>query len=185
MIKNDFKEKLEEIFNDKITKMEALTTQVTLLFFKDKKYIVKKVSLKTKNIYDFLASQKVEVVLFPQKQFTYNNEIYFIYKFVQDFSYPDEKKILDLIDVVDELHKKTGFTVRLNDINFKFFYRIYKNLDRIFQTLEMVIRESEERVKKTDFDWIVLSKYYIFLNAKKIMYQTQRKIHKYIRPDRT
>ena len=31
MIKNDFKEKLEEIFNDKITKMEALTTQVTLL----------------------------------------------------------------------------------------------------------------------------------------------------------
>ena len=44
----------------------------------------------------------------------------------------------------------------------------------------MVIRESEERVKKTDFDWIVLSKYYIFLNAKKIMYQTQRKIHKYI-----
>ena len=81
---------------------------------------------------------------------------------------------------MDELHKKTGFTVRLNDINFKFFYRIYKNLDRIFQTLEMMVRECEERIKKTDFDWIVLSKYYIFLNTKKIMYQSQRKIHKYL-----
>ena len=43
MIKIDFKEKIEEIFNDKIIKMEALTTQVTLLLFKNAKYIVKKV----------------------------------------------------------------------------------------------------------------------------------------------
>ena len=180
MIKIDFKEKIEEIFNEKIIKMEALTTQVTLLLFKNAKYIVKKVSIKSKNIYDFLASQKVENVLYPLKQFTYNNEIFFVYKYIQDFEYPNEKKIIDLINAMDELHKKTGFTVRLNDINFKFFYRIYKNLDRIFQTLEMMVRECEERIKKTDFDWIVLSKYYIFLNTKKIMYQSQRKIHKYL-----
>ena len=86
----------------------------------------------------------------------------------------------DLIDCVHELHKKTGFTVRLNDLNFKYFYRIYKNLDRIFQTLEMLVRECEERVVKTDFDWIILSKYNILLNVKKIMYPMQRKIHKYL-----
>ena len=180
MIKNDFKEKVEELFKEKIIKVEALTPQVTLLLFTNAKYIVKNVNLKTKNIYDFLASQKVDVALFPLKQFIYDNEIFFVYKYIQDFEYPSEKKILDLIEVMDELHQKTGFTVRLNDLNFKFFYRIYKNLDRIFQTLEMLVRECEERVKKTDFDWIILSKYNIFLTAKKIMYQTQRKIHKYL-----
>ena len=180
MIKNDFKEKIEQLFNDKILRIEALTSKVTLLSFKDNKFIVKKVNVKTKNIYDFLASQKVDVVLYPLKQFIYEKEIFFVYKYVNEYEYPSEKKISDLISVVDDLHKKTGFTVRLNDLNFKFFYRIYKNLDRIFQTLEMVVRECEERVNKTDFDWIILSKYYIYLNTKKIMYQLQRKIHKYV-----
>ena len=180
MIKNDFKEKLEELFKDKIIKIEALTLQVTLLSFETGKYIVKKVNVKTKNIYDFLASQKVENVLYPLKQFMYDNELFFIYKYIQDYEYPNEKKIFDLINTTYELHQKTGFTVRLNDSNFKYFYRIYKNLDRIFQTLEMLVRECETRSKKTDFDWMILSKYYIFISAKKIMYQLQRKIHKYL-----
>ena len=110
----------------------------------------------------------------------YNKEIYFIYNYVNNYEYPSEKKITDLTNTVYELHKKTGFTVRLNDENFKYFYRIYKNLDRIFQTMEMMVRECETRQKKTDYDWIILSKYYVFLDAKKIMYQLQRKIHKYI-----
>ena len=180
MIKNDFKEKLEELFKDKIVKIEALTLQVTLLSFDTGKYIVKKVNIKTKNIYDFLASQKVVDVLYPLKQFIYENELYFVYKYIQEYEYPSEKKISDLINVTFDLHQKTGFTVRLEDINFKYFYRIYKNLDRIFQTLEMFVRECEERSKKTDLDWIVLSKYYIYLSTKKIMYQLQRKIHKYL-----
>ena len=180
MIKNDFKERIEHLFDEKVIKMEALTSKVTLLSFTGKKYIVKKVNVKTKNIYDFLASQKVEVVLYPLKQFIYEKEIFFVYKFIPEYDYPNEKKIIDLINSVYELHQKTGFTVRLNDINFKYFYRIYKNLDRIFQTLEMLVRECEERENKTDFDWIILSKYHTFLDAKKIMYQLQRKIHKYV-----
>ena len=180
MIKNELLSKIEESFNSKILKQEALTDMVTLLSFNDSKYVIKKVNIRTKNIYDFLMSQKVENVLYPIKQFIYENEIYFIYKYVLDYEYPSEKKVVDLINSVYELHNKTGFTVRLTDINFKYFYRIYKNLDRIFQTLEMLIRECEIKEKKTDFEWIILSKYHIFLSVKKIMYQIQRKVHKYL-----
>ncbi len=180
MIKNEFITKIEEAFNFKILSQEALTNLVTLLSFKEGKIILKKVNIRTKNIYDFLASQKVNRVEFPIKQFKFDNDIYFVYKHINSYEYPSEKKISDLIDAVHELHKKTGFTVRLNDVNFKFFYRIYKNLDRIFQTLEMFVRECEEKQKKSDFEWIVLSKYHIFITAKKMMYQIQRKIHKYL-----
>jgi hypothetical protein len=180
MIKNEFILKIEESFNSKIIKQEALTDMVTLLYFNESKIVLKKVNVRTKNIYDFLASQNVENVLYPIKQFVYEKEIFFVYKFINDYEYPSEKKISDLIDVVHELHKKTAFTVRLTDVYFKYFYRIYKNLDRIFQTLEMLIRECETSNKKTDFEWILLSKYHIFISVKKIMYQLQRKIHKYL-----
>lgn len=180
MIKNEFASKIEEAFNSNIIKKEALTSTVTLLSFNDSKIVLKKVNIRTKNIYDFLASQKVENVLYPIKQFVFENEIYFAYKYINDYEYPNEKKIFDLIDAIHELHKKTGFTVRLTDINFKYFYRIYKNLDRIFQTLEMLVRECEVKNEKTDFEWIILSKYHIFLSVKKMMYSIQRKIHKYL-----
>lgn len=180
MLKNEKYSKVEEAFNNTIIKEEALTDMVTLLSFSDSKIIIKKVNKKTKNIYDFLASQKVDDILYPSKQFVIDKEIFFAYKYLNDYEYPSEKKINDLINTVDELHKKTGFTVRLNDINFKFFYRIYKKLDIIFQTLEMFVRECENKKEKTDFEWIILSKYHIFLSVKKLMYQIQRKIHKYV-----
>lgn len=180
MITNELVKKIEEAYGSEINKVEALTKQVTLLSFNDSKIILKNVNKKTKNTYDFLASQKVENVLYPLKKIVWENEIYFVYKYINSYEYPNEKKIKDLIDAVDEVHKKTGFVVRLNDVNFKYFMRIYKNLDRIFQTLEMFIRECEIKEKKTDFDWIILSKYHIFLTTKKMMYNLQRKIHKYI-----
>ena len=42
MIKNEFILKIEEVFNFKIEKQEALTTIVTLLSFKEGKLILKK-----------------------------------------------------------------------------------------------------------------------------------------------
>ena len=118
--------------------------------------------------------------IYPIKKIVYEHDCYFIYKYIQKYEYPNEKKVKDMLDSVDEVHKKTGFVMRLNDLNFKYFMRIYKNLDRIFQTLEMLVRETEVKSVKTDFDWIILSKYHIYLKTKKIMYDLQRKIHKYI-----
>ena len=180
MITSEFKLKLEEVFKDKIEKIEALTNNVTLLIFSKRKILLKKVNPKCKNTYNFLSSQNVNNVLFPIKQIVFNNEIFFAFSYQINLDYPEEKKIINLIELMDEVHKKTGFTVRLNDINFKYFYRSYKTLDRIFQTLEMMVRECEANPNKGDYDWIILSKYHIFLDCKKIMYQTQRKIHKYL-----
>lgn len=180
MLSDDLVNKVEESFGNKVIKIEALTDSVTLLYFSDQKVVLKRVNMKVKNIYNFIASQNVKNVVYPIKQFIFEKNIYFIYTYINNFEYPIEKKIIDLINNLGELQSKTSFTVKLNDNNFKFFYRIYKNLDRIFQTLEMLIRESELKEQKTDYDWIILSKYHVFIKCKKIMYEVQKKIHKYV-----
>lgn len=179
-MKNELINKIESSFQEKISKIEALTENVTLLSFKEGKIIVKRVNSKTKNIYNYLASQNILNVLFPLKQIVFENQIFFVYKYLNSYDYPDVKKALDLMNVINDVHQKTAFTVRLNDINFKYFMRIYKRLDRVFQTLEMLVRESEMKQEKTDYDWIILSKYKTFLNLKNMMYQLQKKIHKYL-----
>ena len=180
VLKNDLKNKIEESFKEKIIKEEAITFEVSLLQLGTGKIIVKRVSNKVKNTYDYLASQECKMVLYPLKQFIFEGDVYFIYKYMSKYNYPDIKKIDDLIDAMTLLHQKTSFTVKLSDKEFKYFFRIYKNLDRIFQTLEMFVRESEIKEEKTDNDWILLSKYNTFLKLKTIMYSLQRKIHKYI-----
>lgn len=180
MISDDLLVKIEESLKNKCIKKEALTEYVTLLSFSNNKYIVKEVSNKSKEIYDYMASQKVENVLYPKKRFLDNKKMYFLFDYIQSLEYPNEKKILNLIESLDELHKKTSFEIKSEDINFKYFLRIYKRLDRYFQTLEMLVRECEIKEKKSDFEWVILSKYNIFLDAKKVMYQLQRTIHKYV-----
>ena len=180
MLKNELILKIEDSFKEKIIKTEAITYEVTLLSFQTGKVIVKRVSNKVKNTYDYLASQECNMVLYPIKQFVLNGEVFFLYKYMPKYDYPDNKKIYELLDAMSSLHQKTGFVVRLNDDEFKYFYRIYKQLDRIFQTLEMLVRESESKPNKTDNDWILLSKYKTFMKLKNLMYQIQRKIHKYV-----
>ena len=175
-MKSELISKIESSLEEKILTIEALTENVTLLSFSKQKIIVKRVSSNAKNIYNYLASQKVSSVLFPIKQFVVDGQIFFLYKYLNSYEYPDVKKALDLMNVINDVHQKTAFTVRLNDINFKYFMRIYKQLDRTFQTLEMMIRECEMRPNKTDYDWIILSKYKTFINLKKMMYPLQKKI---------
>lgn len=180
MLKNELISKIEDSFKEKIIDQEAITFEVSLLSFNGFKIIVKKVNTKVKNTYDFLKSQDVMNVLYPLKQFVSDDGIYFVYKYMNKYEYPEIKKVYDLINSVDSLHSKTSFNVKLSDVNFKYFYRIYKSLDRIFQTLEMLVRESEIKQEKNDYDWIILSKYHTFLDVKNIMYSLQKKIHKYI-----
>lgn len=180
MLTNELKSKIIDSFKEEIINVEAISKNVSLLSFKTGKIIIKKVSDKSKNTYDFLASQECKMVLYPLKKFLLKGDTFFVYKYMSKYQYPDIKKIYEIIECMSSLHQKTGFTVRLNDKEFKYFYRIYKNLDRIFQTLEMLVRESEVKMEKNDNDWILLSKYKTFLNVKKIMYPLQKKIHKYV-----
>ena len=172
--------KLEKNFNAKIENEVALSTDVTLLSFHNKKIILKEVNQKVLDIYHFLASENVDNVRLPIKKITDGKKIYLAFNYVKPINYPEEKQIIDLINVIHNLHQKTAFDIKLETKYFKFFYRMYQKLDRIFQTLEMWVRESEQKPNKDDFDWIILSKYHHFLDAKSVMYQLQRKIHKYV-----
>ena len=118
--------KLEESLKAKINEIEALTDNVTLLSFSNGKYIIKEVSLKSKELYDYLASQKVGNILYPKKKIIFDKRIFFVFDYVINLEYPDEKKILDLIDTLDELHKKTSFEIKLEDINFNFKRKIIR-----------------------------------------------------------
>lgn len=180
VLNNELIKKIEETFNEKIISKKALTTEVTLLSFKNQKLIVKKVSKKTNQIYEYLRSSQFLNALYPIKKIIDNKAIFYLFNYLNSYEYPGEKKIIDMISVIKELHEKTSFNVKLEESNFKYFYRIYRKLDNIFQTLEMFVRESEVKDNKSDFDWIILSKYHIFLDCKTTLYNLQRKIHKYL-----
>ena len=179
-MKAELVKKLEDSFNDKIKEKIALTNSVTLLSFSKKKVIIKRGNQKTKKVYEFLKAENVEEVNYPLKMITDNKEIFFVYNYVNNYEAPNNKKIINLLESLKALHEKTSFEVKLADINFKYFMRTYRKLDFIFQNLEMLIREAEVKSKKTDLEWILLSKYHIYLDTKIIMYDLQRKIHKYV-----
>lgn len=173
-------EKLESIFNAKLIDEVALSEDVTLLSFTNRKIILKEVNQKVLDIYHYLASENVVGVRLPIKKISDGKKVYLAFAYLKPVKYHQEKQVLDLISTMNDLHHKTAFDIKLEPKYFKFFFRVYKGLDRIFQTLEMWIRESEQNPQKDDFDWIVLSKYHLFLDTKKIMYELQKKIHKYL-----
>lgn len=177
--KEDLK-KIEFSFNEEIIKTKALTEKVTLLSFKSQKIILKEVNKKALNIYEYLISVNFQGALLPIKKFNLSKRLYYVFNYLETYDIPKEKNIIMAFDVLKELQAKTMFLVKLSDKEFKYFYRIYKKLDRLFQTFEMFVRESEARANKTDFDWVILSKCAVFIDLKQEMYQLQRKIHKYI-----
>lgn len=173
-------DKIEDNFKDKIIKIDSLTTDVNLLYMTNQKLIVKEVNQKVLDIYHYLVSENIEGIRLPTKKLSDGQKVYLVFPYVKTINYPDGKQIIDLINVINNLHHKTAFTVKLEHKYFKFFYRVYQKLDRTFQTLEMWVREVEVKENKDDFDWIILSKYHIFLKAKQIMYPLQKRIHKYL-----
>lgn len=182
MLKNaEFIQKIETSLQTKITEVEDLTTNVTLVTTIDgSQYTLKTVPPKCRDVYDFLASQKVQCVSYPVKSFRETDGAFFLYRYVKALEYPPQKKISNLFEAITELHGKTAYEKKLPQKSFKYLHRTYKKLDTIFQTLEMIIREAELATVKTDIQWILLSKYSIFLKAKAELYELQKKIHKYI-----
>lgn len=171
---------LQKYFNDTITDINKVTNCVTLFTINNKKYIIKLVSSKSNEIYNFITSQQVQSVSYPIKKFKTSDGMYFLYNYEQELNFPTLKKTQHLVDAINELHKSTSYEKKLNKKNFKFLYRTYKKIDYKFQILEMYIREAEVKQAKSDVEWIMLSKYNVFLDTKIIMYNLQKKIHSYI-----
>lgn len=171
---------LNSYFKGEINNINKVTKNVTLFTINNKKYIIKLVSYKTNEVYNFITSQQVQSVSYPIKKFKTKDGIYFLYNYEQELNFPTVKKTQQLVDAISELHKSTSYEKKLNKKNFKFLYRTYKKIDYKFQILEMYIREAEVKQAKSDIEWIMLSKYNIFLDTKIIMYNLQKKIHNYI-----
>ncbi len=171
---------LENYFNSKVTNINKVTENVTLFVINNKKYIIKLVSSKSNEIYNFIISQQVQSVSYPIKKFKTKEGMYFLYTYESELNFPILKKTQQLVDAINVLHKSTSYEKKLNKKNFKYLYRTYKKIDYKFQILEMYIREAEVKQSKTDIEWIMLSKYNIFLDTKIIMYNLQKKIHTYI-----
>ncbi|MFI3252312.1 MAG: hypothetical protein R3Y60_04135 [bacterium] len=177
---NKLKDLLEQYFNNKVTNINKVTANVTLFCIEDQKYITKLVSSKCNEIYNFLLQQQISTVSYPLKKFRINEGLFFLYKYETELNIPVLKKTQQLLDSITVVHKGTSYEKKLNKKNYKYLFRTYKKTDYKFQMLEMYIREAEVKQSKNDFDWVILSKYSIFLDTKIIMYNLQKKIHNYI-----
>lgn len=82
--------------------------------------------------------------------------------------------------VLSEIFVATSYELTLKKEHLKNLNNIYKLLDNKFNYFEMRIREIELNPIKRDIDWIILSKYYILLDAKVYLYDLQQDIFKYI-----
>ncbi len=171
---------LSKYFNKELTNVNNVTANVMLFTIDSQKYIIKLVTPKCNEIYNFIATEQVNCISYPLKKFQTKEGLYFLYKYEKELDFPVVKKSQQLLEVINELHSTTSYEKKLNKKNFKYLYRTYKKIDYKFQMLEMYIREAEIKQQKTDFEWVMLSKYYIFLDTKIIMYNLQKKIHNYI-----
>lgn len=79
-----------------------------------KKYIIKK---SNKDIYDYLNSRTFDY--YPDTMFLDN---YLVSDYEEEIIIPDEQKILDLIDLVSLLHKKTTYYNSINENDLKQIY---------------------------------------------------------------
>ncbi len=171
---------LEKYFEDNIKNVNDITNNVSLFSIDNEKYIIKRVTPKCNEIYNFISTENVTCISYPLKKFQTKDGLYFLYNNEKEVEFTTLKKTQQLFECLNELHNLTSYEKKLNKKNFKYLYRTYKKIDYKFQVLEMYIREAEVKQHKTDFEWVILSKYNIFLDTKIIMYNLQKKIHDYI-----
>ena len=141
------------------------------------KYILKQAVKNIEASYDYLKSQNVSNIIYPLKKYKVDNNIFLLYPYIEEWKYPNDKKIFDLRDSIINVHESTKILKEVKKNNYKYLYRLYKKLDNKFRILDSFINEIELKEINDDFDWIILSKYHIFLDVKKEMYRLQTKIH--------
>jgi len=172
---------IEKGTGKKIRTLTFLTDKVIRIAFTDESILIlKETSKRIENIYNFLQSQGVNNIQYPKDCYKIDGVIYYTFEYITETFYPNNKKVLDLKQEINHLHSKTKVVKRLSTVNFKYFKRIYERLDAKFKLLETFVRTAETKPVKDDFEWIILSKYKIYLETKKMLYQLQVKLHGFI-----
>ena len=106
-------------------------------------------------------SNKIKKAIHIEKM----NNVYHLYFIFEDKTeYGVKSKLTSKILL--EIFEKTSYELALKKEQMKNLNNIYKLLDNKFNYFELRIREIELNPIKRDIDWIILSKYYILLDAK-------------------
>ena len=124
--------------------------------------------------YELIKSKYIERAIY---EFSYNNEFYILFEGLINESDNFSKNNILLLE---NIHNDFKFQIKLNKENAKTLTNLYKVLDNKFSYLELRIREIETKPYHDDFDWIILSKYYIVLDTRIILYDIQNDIFKMI-----
>ena len=161
------KTRIENLFNQEVKSIKELSKKTFLVLFNDNSQVIMKKREKPNKMYRYLKGLDGENIIFPFKFLEYENEIYYIFPYIKDIKTIPSQSVLELKDKLAILHSKTSVLKKMDKKEFKKLYRLYKKLDYKFRTLELLVRESEIKEKKNDFDWVILSKYKIFLCYKK------------------
>lgn len=121
-------------------------------------------------------SSKIEKCIFETRD---KDNYYLLYPCVNMPSEP-LAVLHKLYPLLEEVFQDFTFAITLKKEHFTNLNNIYKVLDNKFTYFEMRIREIEVMPQKNDISWIVLSKYYILLDAKMYLYDLQQDIFGFI-----
>ena len=87
------------------------------------KYVVKK-KISNKNIYNYLDSRSFNY--YPKSIDSFDDE-YDVFPYLEDYSIPEEQKMIDLIDMVSLLHNKTTHYKEVSEDEYKQIYEDISN----------------------------------------------------------
>ncbi len=121
-------------------------------------------------------SSKIEKSIFE----TRDNEIYYLLFSCLNKSSEDMAVLKKMLPLLEDIFQDFTYSITLKKEHFTNLNNIYKVLDNKFSYFEMRIREIEVMPRKDDISWIILSKYYILLDAKMYLYDLQQDIFGFI-----
>ncbi len=173
-------QEIKKKFNFEDIKLFYVTDKSFFLKTSKNDYFIKESIKKNDDLYLYLKSINVNSINYPIDYIVVDNIRYNIFEYLEDIYHPDDKKIIELKNALIDLHFKTQTKKTLTSKNFKYLKRIYEKLDFRFKNLELFQRTIEVKKEKNDYDWIILSKYNIYLDAKKELYNLNKKINKTI-----
>ena len=105
------------------------TGKATIVDTQMGRFVVKK-NIKDKKIFDYLKSRSFD---YYPKTVNEEDEDYDIIEYIEDTDYPNEQKMLDLINLISLLHSKT---THFKEIDYEDYKQIYEDIKNNIEYLE-------------------------------------------------
>ena len=132
----------------------------TIIETTEGKYVIKEKNKDLNELYEYLKSRNF--YNFP-KLVDYSRNNINIYEYKDDYDYPYEQKINDLIDVVTKLHNNTSYNKEVTEDKFK---EIYDNIKNNLDYYEFLYNNFVNDIEKERF---MSPSHYLFIrNSSKI-----------------